>query len=827
MAEAVAAPRQVGELMRRDAVLPADIRPDPGATGPGPRAVLLTGGTGFLGRYLLRELLASGDRTLFCLVRAADHEAARSRLLSALNAAGAGLGELPPAIRVVPGDVTASRFGLDEADYDRLAGEIGGIYHCAAEVNWARGYRHLYRTNVFPVQETVRLACRGSLKRIYFVSTIGVCFASGAPPRVDEDTDMMPYAEHMPLGYAQSKCVAEALLRQAAARGVPVSVVRPGLISGDSASGASNDSDILCALLERCVATGSAFDIDWLMDCVPVDFVARVLHRLGETPRPDWEVLHLVHDQGRHWREVLLWMNLYGYPIRLEPEDAWVARNFDRAGRRDRLFGYRRFFRGMPGSPAAAAPYRSYLAAAQERVDGTRTRRRLDELGLCVPHLDSALLHNYFTHYVSTGVLPRSSRTVVAPPGPERHRDLVEELLRGHVAASGAELVSVVERPFGSSNSILNEISSIRLGSRVGMHRYEAVAREYGRGVTRRIQVLLKSKAEDSLIEDLMTEVAGLYDADLGRQCERFKTQLGFSGCHERELKLYELDDARLRRHTPACYGTSRDPDNGVWSLALELLPDAEQLDAEVACGGWSDRHVATAIAGLAEIHAIGYGREHEIGRLPWLAPEMTTERMQEMTPFWIRLATCSDHAFSTWAGYALLPLQRRLIATLAHWWPRMLGMPRTLIHNDFNPRNLVLRRARQGQVLCAFDWELATVGLPQHDLAELLCFVLHENVTAVRVGHYVESHRLALERASGVRIDRAAWREGFRLSLQHLLIDRLPMYAVIHRFKPQAYLPRVVRSWPRLYGIACQLAEGSRSLGLWHGSGATGSPEA
>jgi len=186
MAETVVVSRQVGERMRTDARLPPEIVPTRETAGPQPRSILLTGGTGFLGRYLLRELLASGDRQLFCLVRAADDESARIRLLSALNAGGARLGELPPRVRVIPGDATVPRLGLGEADYERLAGEIGDIYHCAAEVNWARGYRQLHRTNVLPVQELIRLACRGPLKRIYFVSTIGVCFASGGPARVDD-----------------------------------------------------------------------------------------------------------------------------------------------------------------------------------------------------------------------------------------------------------------------------------------------------------------------------------------------------------------------------------------------------------------------------------------------------------------------------------------------------------------------------------------------------------------------------------------------------------------------------------------------------------------
>ena len=107
--------------------------------------------------------------------------------------------------------------------------------------------------------------------------------------------------------------------------------------------------------------------------------------------------------------------------------------------------------------------------------------------------------------------------------------------------------------------------------------------------------------------------------------------------------------------------------------------------------------------------------------------------------------------------------------------------------------------------MLCAFDWELATLGLPQHDLAEFLCFVAHDAMSAQDIDRHIEDHRRSLEQAAGVAIDADAWRQGFRLSLQHLLINRLPMYTVIHRFKSQPYLPRVVRNWRRLYEMQLQ----------------------
>jgi aminoglycoside phosphotransferase (APT) family kinase protein len=127
-------------------------------------------------------------------------------------------------------------------------------------------------------------------------------------------------------------------------------------------------------------------------------------------------------------------------------------------------------------------------------------------------------------------------------------------------------------------------------------------------------------------------------------------------------------------------------------------------------------------------------------------------------------------------------------------------GLPTTLIHNDFNPRNIAFRKAAPGPLLCAYDWEMARIGLPQHDLAELLCFVLDSTVSKSEVDMFLALHRSALGRASGVLIDREQWIAGFRLALVDLLINRFAMYTMVHRFRPQRFLPRVMRTWRRLY---------------------------
>jgi aminoglycoside phosphotransferase (APT) family kinase protein len=138
-------------------------------------------------------------------------------------------------------------------------------------------------------------------------------------------------------------------------------------------------------------------------------------------------------------------------------------------------------------------------------------------------------------------------------------------------------------------------------------------------------------------------------------------------------------------------------------------------------------------------------------------------------------------------------------VESLDAWWPRIETLPKTLIHNDLNPRNIAFRREMGGLRACFYDWELAGMGLPQRDLVEFLCFVLKPEDVERTASRYMEQHRRELERASFRVIDRGAWQEGFGLALREFLLTRLPMYAIVYRFRSEAFLPRAVAVWQAL----------------------------
>jgi hypothetical protein len=233
--------------------------------------------------------------------------------------------------------------------------------------------------------------------------------------------------------------------------------------------------------------------------------------------------------------------------------------------------------------------------------------------------------------------------------------------------------------------------------------------------------------------------------------------------------------------------------------VALEYVSDAQVTNAWHRA--WIPSEIDATLRGLASIHAVWRDRWEALLSQSWLAPRRSTARMVEMFPLWSALAANARPAFTSWVGPALVKAHESLLCGIDRWWGPLGNGLQTLIHNDFNPRNIMLRGVPGDALrLCAYDWELATIGAPQRDLAEFLCFTVAPETAADDALTWVQRYLSLLEEQTGTTIDPIEWEAGFRAALCDFLIDRLAMYAMIHRFRPQVFLPRVVRTWLTLH---------------------------
>jgi thioester reductase-like protein len=778
------------EEMLDDAVLPADIRPlSIGAGGmrgglQQARHVLMTGATGFIGRWLATEILARSNASLTCIVRPSKGDAL-ARLRSTLASTGLDASVIERRTRVVEGDVRQPDLGLSSPVLNALSLDLDAICHCAAIVNWVLPYHVLKASNVDATRDLLRLAAPRSVP-FHFISSLTVSCAASPPAAQMAAFDARSYLQGQHLGYAQAKTVAEMLVREAGRRGLPVAIYRPSFIAGHSVTGEFNQDDFLARVVSGCVRMRTAPDLDWILDCLPVDTAAQQI--LGCSDRGG--VIHLAHPRPRHWRECVLWMRLYGYDVRLVPYQAWLRQLEDETGPTGDpshpLRPLRSFFLHRPGG-ARSLTLPEVMLERNRRASGPADINH----HLPAPPLDAGLLQRYFDAFVESGVLPATGRRTAV-------RRTSEPDASFFVRALGTA-VSLAE-PLGrlSDHSIVSELTSWKSGQATGLHRYRL---QIDDGPNQgEHEVVVKVKPSDDLTIEVGEALSRLCSERAGAAYARWSGRLGFAAAHLRELAIYEQQDPRFRRHTPAVFGTLADPGEHIWAVVLESVGNARLRDSVDRPEAWTAENVECAIRGLAALQSVWYGREPELRRQPWIGYVSTSSEIAEMGDLWTAIAAHAAPRFSSWADPALAAIHRRLIDSVPQWWPALEALPRTLIHNDFNPRNICLRDDAAGSRLIAYDWELACVGAPQRDLAELLCFLLPADARTPDIDCLIERHRVELERETSTAIDRAAWEEGFRAALFDLMLNRLPMYALVHRVRRQSFLPRVVQTWRRLY---------------------------
>ncbi len=257
------------------------------------KQILLTGTTGFLGAYLLDELLHRTEAAIVCLVRASDETAGRRRLMNNLKRYSLTPPDLEERVRVVVGDFSKPAFGLSDESWQQLAAEIDVIYHNAADFNLALSYASLRATNVGGVIEALKLAVATRTKPVHLVSTFAVhTTAENRGQLVTEEDPIQPFEKQLN-GYTQTKWIGEKLVREARRRGIPVTMYRPGHITGDSITGASNTNDLLHTLVIICLRLGAAPRRDVEIDVTPVDYVAKALVELSFQPKSANRDFHL------------------------------------------------------------------------------------------------------------------------------------------------------------------------------------------------------------------------------------------------------------------------------------------------------------------------------------------------------------------------------------------------------------------------------------------------------------------------------------------------------------------------------------------------------
>jgi hydroxymethylglutaryl-CoA reductase (NADPH) len=310
-------------------------------------------------------------------------------------------------------------------------------------------------------------------------------------------------------------------------------------------------------------------------------------------------------------------------------------------------------------------------------------------------------------------------------------------------------------------------------------------------------QIILKSKALDIEVIKGLHALAANIDTGLSDLLSVYKENLEYWNCHLKELKIYEQLHQSKLNFTPEFRGKYIDNKREIYLLYLEhLLPeDIEHINTQKTPQIWTKSQILSVIMAMTKIHL--YFENVDI--------QQNLNEIQEFKP---------------WKSK---PLYQKFISLMAKeskgkketkrlkdFLEKMetehdrIKLPKTIIHNDFNSRNIAIRKTKNEKedeiVPCIYDWELAVINFPHRDIVEFLCFVLIENFETETLLEYLHFHHSRFDAEQKYNFEE--WKQGYIYALKEFLVTRVSYYEVAGILAKYAFSERVMKNSFRMLEI-------------------------
>lgn len=363
----------------------------------------ITGATGFIGGYLLCELIRQkAFMRYICLVRAETQEAGQERLKQSLILKGIEP-ELLEEVDLITtcGDILKPQFGLSNQDYEHLGHEVDHVYHFAATMNWVTPFNQNTIDNLAALRQAIHLCSDQKTKQLHYASSMGLWTLLQHESEVLREDDFHQIPDQLAGGYFQSKWVAERMLGQVSAQGLPVNIYRIGDVKGCAEDGRGDANNFGNLVMHYFIKTGLAIEKAELeFNFLPVDYVAKAIAYISTSVMG--QTFQFTNSELVSFTDISNTLEEEGFNIERHPIGDWrelLSKDKSLLGRT-----LNAIFR--PFSPGADWPATSFYQIGVDmftkKHDTANTERVISSIGLQPPAMKTDGMLAKYLHHLSS-----------------------------------------------------------------------------------------------------------------------------------------------------------------------------------------------------------------------------------------------------------------------------------------------------------------------------------------------------------------------------------------------------------------------------------------
>lgn len=376
--------------------------------------------------------------------------------------------------------------------------------------------------------------------------------------------------------------------------------------------------------------------------------------------------------------------------------------------------------------------------------------------------------------------------------------DFIREMLSKQHSSSEINVESVAQFDIDNSASILVTLTSANSDAFIGHFGISVTFSIDGYSTTQKM--VMKVKPHGTAISDMLNGLSSMCSEEVHEEYEKVKNSTGFYDTHDKEIFIYESASSNM---FPKIYGSYINEQENIYVLLMEYFEDTVLLNSVMKTEEWDVSKIQIAVDAMLNWH------KTNTGNTTWYTNKYkdyrTVEQIQSLQSTWQVLITNASGKFPELYSNTFIQKLTNGIREIRVLWTELEDVPKSVVHNDFNPRNAFFKiKENDITSICVYDWELATIHFPMYDLVEFLSFTA-SSLSDDELLYFIRYFQAEISSVVELYEEDSIFNACLLCCTYDFGLHRIGMYMMAHSVGPYPFIPHVLKNYERILNYVTQ----------------------